>query len=83
MKKKGTLATEDNSTDDEARHRSNSETIHCATCNDNNEDEMDPIECDLAACVLEDSVVVVEQGKKTDCDETTEIHKHILRIGSD
>lgn len=84
MKKKGSVTTsEDNSTDDEARHRSNPETILCATCNDNNEDEMDPIECDLAACVLEDSVVVVEQGKKTDCHETTKIHKHILRIGSD
>ncbi|VDN83924.1 unnamed protein product [Brugia pahangi] len=84
MKKKGSVTTsEDNSTDDEARHRSNPETILYATCNDNNEDEMDPIECDLAACVLEDSVVVVEQDKKTDCHETTKIHKHILRIGSD
>ncbi|CAG9533055.1 unnamed protein product [Cercopithifilaria johnstoni] len=82
MKKKGALAVEDNSTDDETRHRSNSETIHCATCNNNEKDEMDPIECDLAACVLKD-LSVVEQDKETNCHVATKIHKHILRINSD
>ncbi|EJD74189.1 hypothetical protein LOAG_18458 [Loa loa] len=82
MKKKGGSPLEDNSTDDEARHRSNSETMHYAICNNNMEDEMDPIECDLAACVLEDHVVI-EQGRKADCHEAKKIHKHILRIGSD
>ncbi|VDK65003.1 unnamed protein product [Onchocerca ochengi] len=80
MKKKGALAVEDSSTDDEARHRSNSETVHYAICN--GEDETDPIECDLAACVLEDPVIV-EQIEKADYCEPAKIHKHILRIGSD
>ncbi|VDP11692.1 unnamed protein product [Onchocerca flexuosa] len=82
MKKKGALAMDDSSTDDEARHRSNSEAMHYAICNDNGEDETDPIECDLAACVLEDPVIV-EQIEKADYREPAKIHQHILRIGSD
>ncbi|KAL3984736.1 hypothetical protein ACH3XW_35770 [Acanthocheilonema viteae] len=79
MKKKGALAVEDSSTDDEARHRSNSEKIHCATCNNNEKDGTNPIECDLAACVLKDHLVV----EQDDCHVAAKIHKHIVRINSD
>ncbi|MCP9256900.1 hypothetical protein DINM_000141 [Dirofilaria immitis] len=81
MKKKA-LAIEDSSTDDEARHQSNSEMMHCSVCNDNEDDETDPIECDLAACVLEDPMVIELDGN-ADYGESTKNHKHILRIVSD
>ncbi|VDK88966.1 unnamed protein product [Litomosoides sigmodontis] len=85
LKKKGILALEDSSTDVEVRHRLNCERVDSmcsANCNDY-EDEMDPIECDLAACVLNDPLLVTDQVKQADCHMTAEIHKHIIRINSD
>uniref|UniRef100_A0A915PUQ1 Uncharacterized protein n=1 Tax=Setaria digitata TaxID=48799 RepID=A0A915PUQ1_9BILA len=91
MKKKGALSGEDILTNDGGRQRSNCEMAKCNDTKENEaadvcsckvDDETDPIEYDLAACVLEDPVVL-EKGTQPDsmnCHGTAKVHKHMLLI---